>query len=88
MPLEEVVELYGTLRDHIKKGSYFGDLALFSNQRRSATIIATKNTDLLVISDDVFKDIKELLQNKKSEIRSFVTASLPNFNEFKSETIV
>jgi len=39
---------------HLKEGDFFGEMALLTRERRSATVTAVKSTDLLVLDCDDF----------------------------------
>jgi CRP/FNR family cyclic AMP-dependent transcriptional regulator len=54
-------------------GDHFGEMALFDAEPRSATVIATADTDLLVMRRDEF--LAELLRNPRIMLRMLVTLS-------------
>jgi CRP-like cAMP-binding protein len=54
-------------------GDHFGEMALFDAEPRSATIIATQDTDLLVMRRDEF--LAELLRHPRIMLRMLVTLS-------------
>jgi len=52
-PVEEHLELLA----QIESGAPVGEMALLSNERRSATIIALRDTELVCLSKQVFEDL-------------------------------
>jgi len=86
--LEDVIKENGALRDRIEKGGFFGDLALFTNQKRSATIIALKNTDCLVIMKEDFKTIKDLLYSRRQQFKEFILRAFPGLSIARSDRLI
>lgn len=54
-------------------GDHFGEMALFDAEPRSATVVATQDTDLLVMRRDEF--LAELLRHPRIMLRMLVTLS-------------
>lgn len=54
-------------------GDHFGEMALFDAEPRSATVIATRDTELLVIRRDEF--LAEMLRHPRIMLRMLVTLS-------------
>ena len=48
----------------LKKSNYFGEMSIFDQEKRSATVVAKSNTEFLVISREVLRN----LINEKPEI--------------------
>jgi len=57
----------------LESGSYFGEVALLSNERRSATVIATVGTHCLVLGREEFRRFVSPLDNLITEAEKRVT---------------
>ena len=53
----------------LKDGQFFGEMALLSGEPRSATIVATKNTELLELNKDNFDEICRRHPHVEAKIR-------------------
>jgi len=57
----------------LESGSYFGEVALLSNERRSATVIATVGTHCLVLGREEFRRFVSPLDNLITEAEKRIT---------------
>lgn len=74
------------------KNDYFGELALVSNRRRSATITALEDTSLLILSRDDFKKLfrehRDLAYNLEIAVRSRQLARQLRFKWLQPNEVV
>jgi hypothetical protein len=74
------------------KNDYFGEMAIVSNRRRSATVTALEDTSLLVLSRDdfrkLFKEHRDLQGNLEIAVRSRQLARQLRFKWLRPDEVV
>jgi len=88
LTLDEKISLYGSIKDTIYKGGFFGELALFSNQKRTATIMTTTETELLIIEKNDFRFVSDNYDQKKKKIVEFMFKYFPDVENINTYSIV
>lgn len=77
---------------HLVKDDYFGEMALVSNRRRSATVTALEDTSLLILSRDDFKKLfrehHKLQYNLEVAVRSRQLAQQLRFKWLNPNEVV
>jgi len=84
----EATNKYGTVIDCIEKGGFFGEKALHTNQQRGATIIANTDTELLIVTKDIFDYLKSNFDKKKNKIINFMQNCFPKLENLASRKIL
>jgi CRP-like cAMP-binding protein len=62
--LMNTMKKYGSLKGHMDEGAFFGDQVLFTKMKRPNTAVALRNSDLLVINKEDFKELRDLVHKK------------------------
>ena len=72
-----MAQKYGTIKDKIFKGSHFGEKALTSNQKRSATIICNTDCELLVLRSEDYKNTIGKFESKSKSVLKIMDDYFP-----------
>lgn len=86
--LQRALIKYGNLRMIYQETSYFGEQILFSRVKRNSTALAMKNSDLLVIEKEDFKQIKYLVQEKHDYLKKFIKGGFPLLESYISDRLL
>jgi CRP-like cAMP-binding protein len=78
--IEQLSAQYGDIVDHVRSGGYFGDGALMNNRPRAATVITTKKTEFLIISIELFKEIRTKFEKTNREKLKFMMDFFPKID--------
>lgn len=78
---------YGTIRDTIKEGGYFGERALIEDSKRVATIMANKNTIVLTIHKDDIEFVKFKFDAQKYKVFDVLCQAFPEIQNVSSNEI-
>jgi len=81
------ISYYGYVRDIVEQGGYFGERALETNQKRSASIIAETNCQMFVLTKEEFLLIKKTFYNKVRDLFNFVIDNMPGLNHIQRPLI-
>jgi len=83
------VENYGFIRDRItERGTFFGEKALESDQKRGATILAATDCELLYLTKEVFSYIQKAYNKEKRRLSAFLLKYVPSLDQINSQTIM
>jgi hypothetical protein len=85
---QHFVSRYGSVKDSTGKGSFFGELALFSDQKRSATIVTKTDCELLVVDKIDFQVVKDSYDKKKKIMQAFMVKYFPDIENVNTFSIV
>lgn len=77
MTLAGVISMFGSIKDVIKEGGFFGEIALFSNVPRTATIITKKECELLCIARKDFAFVSENYDRRRMKLLNFMSDVFP-----------
>jgi len=58
--------------DHLEEGCYFGEIALLEETERTATVVCTKQTVLLTITNQKFRKFLQIAPELKSVIDGMI----------------
>jgi len=79
---------FGYVKDKIKRGGYFGERALESNACRSATILASTDCELLVLTTQTYNSLKNEFNRKIKQMMDFIINSLPGLKDINAKAII
>ena len=79
---------HGYVKDKILKGGSFGEIAIESGSKRTATILASTDCELLILTANVFNSLKNEYDRKVKKLLDFITAKLPGLNQVKTKNVI
>lgn len=72
---------YGYVKNTLERGGYFGEKALEAiNRKRTASVIAETDCDLLALTKEEYELIKKTFANKTKDLLGFVIDNMPGLN--------
>jgi CRP-like cAMP-binding protein len=78
--------------DHLEQGSYFGEIALLEETERTATVVCSKQTVLLAITNEKFRkflqiapELKSLIDNMIHRRKRTLSKGVPEEFDFEAE---
>ena len=78
----------GVIVDTMTRGHFFGEKALQSDQKRGATIFLNEDCEFLVITKDVFDDIRKNYDKTKNKALNFIKQTFPNIEFITSRKVL
>jgi CRP-like cAMP-binding protein len=88
MLVHSMIKMHGTLKDTVSRGQFFGELALFDDTKRSATVITKTDCELLCIEKEDFSTIRSSFDRKKRIIQRFMTKYFPDLENNNTFSII
>jgi len=79
---------YGSVVDTVEKGGFFGEKAIYDNQKRGATVIANTDVELLVVTREVFDFVKANFDKKKNRVLQFMEKTIPKIETINSRKVL
>jgi CRP-like cAMP-binding protein len=87
MTIVGVIAMFGSIKDVIKEGGFFGEIALFSNVPRTATIITKTEVELLAISRKDFAFVSENYDRKRMKLLNFMSDVFPEVENVNTQSV-
>lgn len=85
---EILEERYGERIIELKEGIMFGELAQLKNAPRNATIVLTKDTQLVILHKKQFDLIKQYFATEMLRKKEFIFSVMPNLKEINADKYV
>jgi len=79
---------YGFVKDKIERGSYFGEKALETDQKRGATIYPITNCEVLYLTKDIFNSLKSIYDKEKKALWDFIFDYIPGIDQIHSKDVI
>ena len=86
--LHSFASKFGTIKDKIKKGGYFGEKALATNQPRGATIITNTECELLTIRKEEFDLMMGKFERVNNHLKEFMYKYIPNIQLIYNKSVL
>ena len=87
-PKEISASKYGTTIMKLIKGNFFGEKALYSQKKRSATVVTNVDCEFLTISEELFSYIKARFEKTNTKKLNFLLDTFPDMERIKNRTIL
>ncbi len=72
---------YGKVVNKITKGAYFGERALFKRHKRTATIMANSDVELLTLNQEEFEYVQTEFNKTKKQLLAFISGIFPQLEK-------
>ena len=79
---------HGYVKDKIIRGGSFGEIAIENGSKRTATILASTDCELLILTANVFNSLKNEYDRKVRKLLDFITVKLPGLNQVKTKNVI
>ena len=79
---------YGMSIMKLTKGNFFGEKALHSQKKRSATVVTNTDCEFLTISEELFSYIKARFEKTNTKKLNFLLDTFPDIERIKNRTIL
>jgi len=74
-------DLYGKVVNKITRGAYFGERALFKRHKRTATIMANSEVELLTLNQEEFEYVQTEFNKTKKQLLAFISGIFPQLEK-------
>lgn len=83
LDMHKLATEHGEIIYKLKKGAFFGEKALLSSGKRTATVMANTPCELITVSEDVFSYVREHLDKINLKKLNFMMNSFPGIEKIQ-----